>query len=124
MEKEDLRFLVYDDLNISSPELDCYFECPHFGDEKNNGFNNTASRCGLITRYYEDELYVRSYCVRNYGGGIMILYEKETKCYSIVVIGEDDGNWFPVDSWIFSKSDFVLCYSEALSVFNNNFKEE
>lgn len=123
MDKDDLRFIIYDDLGISSPEIDCYVECQHFGDDNHRGFNNAATRCGLITRYYEDETYVRSYCVKNYDGGIMILYEKPTNSFSVIVIGEDDGNWFPIDKWKFSKTDFVLCYSEALSIFNNNFKE-
>lgn len=123
MDKDELRFMVYGDLGISSPELDAYLECPHFGDERHRGLNNAAERAGYITRYYEDDSYVRAYCVKNYDGGILILYEKETKSFSVIVLGEDDGDWFPKESWRFDKSDFVYCYSEALSIFNNNFKE-
>lgn len=124
MDKDCLNSMIYQDLGISSPEICAYTECYTFGDKKNKGFHNAASKCNVITRYYEDKCCARSYCVGDYEGGIMILYEKDTKCYSVIVLGEDDGIWFPVDSWTFSKSDFVLCYSEALSMFNNNFKEE
>lgn len=124
MKTEDLKDIICSDLGISSPEMDTYTECYTFGDNKNKGLHNAASKFGIISRYYEDNFYVRSYCVMDYDGGIMILYEKDTKCYSVIVLGEDDGNWFPVDSWNFSKTDFIMCYSEALSMFNNNFIEK
>lgn len=119
----DLKMMVYSDLGISSPELDAYTECPHFSNGTDFGLNNASSKGGLITRYYEDENYARAYCVMDYDGGIMILYEKESKKYRIIILGEDDGNWFPKESWSFDKLDFITCYSECLSIFNNNFKE-
>lgn len=30
----------------------------------------------------------------------------------------------PKESWSFDKLDFITCYSECLSIFNNNFKED
>lgn len=123
MESEDLKMMIYTDLGISSPELNVYTECPHFSNGKYCGYNNASSKGGLITRYYEDKNYSRAYCVMDYDGGIMILYEKKSKKYRIIILGEDDGNWFPRDSWRFNKVDFIACYAECLSIFNNNFRE-
>lgn len=55
-------------------------------------------------------------------GGVAIIYDKFWNKYYTVILGEDDGAWFPRESWTFTrKSDYIACMSEALSIFNSNF---
>lgn len=124
MTKEELRNMICDDLAISSPELDEYAECIHTVHRIYETLHNAAEKCNTIIRYYDDGEIARAYCVYNYGGGIGISYERKNKKFSVFVIGEDDGNWFPVDEWHFSKDKFVHAYIEAFAIFNENFKEE
>lgn len=129
MTQEELRSLIYSDLGISSPELDEYINCVHTikPNHKNKylgiALHNAAEKCNTIIRYYDDGVIARSYCVYTYDGGICIMYDRTTKKFSVIMIGEDDGNWFPVTEWHFSKNNFVNAYTEALAIFNSNFKE-
>lgn len=129
MTTEDLRFMIYDDLGLSSPELDEYVKCIHTVPYKHaNKYmyvaqHNSAEKCNTIIRYYDDGEIARAYCVYTYDGGIGIMYDRESKMFSVFVIGEDDGNWFPVNEWNFSKDEFVTAYIEAFAIFNENFKE-
>lgn len=125
MNDEELRLLVYSDLGgASTALLNNYTDCPDFDDRGMKTYN-AASRGNFITRYYDDGEFVRAYCVLEYDGGVMILYDKSESSYRVILIGEDDGFWFPAEKWKFNnKSDFIACYSEALSIFNNNFSEE
>lgn len=73
-------------------------------------------------KYYEDDRFARAYGLRAYEGGVAIIYDKFWNKYYTVILGEDDGAWFPRESWTFTrKSDYIACMSEALSILNSNF---
>lgn len=94
-----------------------------FKTKKCKSYKRASERCNSIIRYYEDDRFVRAYSLVAYEGGIVIIYDKFYKTYYTIILGEDDGSWFPRDSWNFrGKSTFIACLSEALSIFNSNFQ--
>lgn len=117
--------LIRKDTDILSPEFDeytkslhtaikhCEYPVDHFASEKG----------GMITRYYEDDRFARAYGLIAYKGGIAIICDKQYNEYYTTILGEDDGAWFPRESWAFDKSDYIACIAEALSIFNSNFNE-
>lgn len=124
---EELINMIAEDLHLSSPELDVYTESPHNApvvlENKyiSYALKNAAEKCNIITRYYDDGKIVRAYALYSYIGGICIMYNLKMKTFSIVILGEDDGYWFPRDEWYFDKNDFITLYTEACSIFNENF---
>lgn len=116
---DDIRDLIIDDLGPACPEFDCIES-----DVFENAYKSQSETCNLITRYYEDDNYARAYAVSPYKEGIMILMNKKSKEYNIIVIGEDDGCWFPThyyDGIRTDKHNFISLVSEALGIFNSNF---
>ncbi len=94
-----------------------------FETKKCKSYKRASERCNSIIRYYEDDRFVRAYSLVAYEGGIVIIYDKFYKTYYTIILGEDDGSWFPVDSWNFrEKNTYIACLSEALSIFNSNFQ--
>lgn len=94
-----------------------------FETKKCKSYKRASERCNSIIRYYEDDRFVRAYSLVAYEGGIVIIYDKFYKTYYTIILGEDDGSWFPRDSWNFrGKATFIACLSEALSIFNSNFQ--
>lgn len=94
-----------------------------FETKKYKSYKRASERCNSIIRYYEDDRFVRAYSLVAYEGGIVIIYDKFYKTYYTIILGEDDGSWFPRDSWNFrEKTTFIACLSEALSIFNSNFQ--
>ena len=88
-------------------------------------WKRASEKGGVIARYYEDSRYIRAYGLIAYEGGVAIIYDKFYGSYSTITLGEDDGAWFPKESWGFTrKQDFIACLSEALSIFNANAKIE
>lgn len=124
MTREELNYMIYDDLGLSSPELDEYTKCVHTLPRKYETSHNSAEKCNTIIRYYDDGEVARAYCVHSYDGGIGIMYNRNTKSFSTFVIGEDDGNWFVTKELHISKHRFINAYIEALAIFNGNFKGE
>lgn len=118
-ELDNIRDIIIDDLGPASPECDC-IESNLFED----AYKCQSEACNLITRYFEDDNYARAYAVHTYSEGIMILFDKKTNNYNIIVIGEDDGSWFPTHYYSgigTNKSNFIHLVSEALGIFNSNF---
>lgn len=116
--------LIINDTAILSPETDNYTEPIHtaMSNPKYSSGHVASEKCGMITRYYEDDRFAIAYGLRAYEGGVAIIYDKFWNKYYTVILGEDDGAWFPRESWTFTrKSDYIACMSEALSIFNSNF---
>lgn len=72
-----------------------------FETKKCKSYKRASERCNSIIRYYEDDRFVRAYSLVAYEGGIVIIYDKFYKTYYTIILGEDDGSWFPRDSWNF-----------------------
>lgn len=122
-EYKDIEYIIKSDLCLSSPEQCEYNPCIHTAlDKYYKTMNNAMERCNDITRYYEDKEYARAYSLSCYSGGITVFYEKNTGCYYIFILGEDDGSWFIVEKWTFDKPEFITRLSQVLSIFNANFK--
>lgn len=119
---QELRDIIYTDLGIATPETD-YIESDIF--EK--AYHSPSEKCNLITRYFEDDKYVRAYAVKAFGEGIMIIFDKTLNSYNIIVLTEDDGYWYPTDYYsgiTMLKSTFISLLTEAISIFNSNFNSE
>ena len=124
---DTIEDLIRDDTSILSPEADNYVEPLHtaMNNPKYSSGHVASEKCSMITRYYEDDKFARAYGLRTYEGGIAIIYDKYYGRYYTIVLGEDDGAWFPRESWSFTrKSDYIACMSEALSIFNSNFNHD
>ena len=126
---DDIDNMVrFDTVNVT-PNCDVYEECQHTAlNKKNNkAIRDVDFNCNIATRYYEDKNYARAYALSPYECGVMILCNKQYNAITISVLGEDDGAWFISDNskleYIGGKSNFIGLVSEALSVFNNNYKE-
>ena len=81
-----------------------------------------------ITRIFRDGEFIRCYALDNYGG-IAIISKNEIIHFQIVTLGEDDGSHFLIGentycSYHGNKYEFVHLLCEALSIFNNNIKDE
>lgn len=116
---DEIRELIIEDLGPACPEYDCLES-----DMYNDAYKNQSETCNLITRYFEDDNYARSYAVSPYEEGIMVLMDKKSNEYNIIVIGEDDGCWFPThyyNGMSTKKSTFITLVTEALGIFNSNF---
>lgn len=121
-ELELLSELIMNDLGPASPEI---------GDVETDlvdgAWKSQSEKCNMITRYFEDDKYARSYSTMSYHEGIMVLFDKSVGTYNIIVIGEDDGCWFPSDYYygiVTDKSTFICLLTEAISIFNSNFNSE
>lgn len=116
---DEIRELIVNDLGPACPEFDCIES-----DIYKDAYKAQSESGDLIIRYFEDDNYARSYAVSPYEEGIMILMNKKSNKYNIIVIGEDDGCWFLThyyDGICTKKSSFITLVSEALGVFNSNF---
>lgn len=122
MTREEVDDLIRCDTAYACPE--CTEETTMIFDGM-EGFHCADEKCGVITRYYEDNKTARAYALTPYSSGFCIIYDKPTESYFSAVLGEDDGAWFLVDyPWtIFNKSEFICVMSEALSIFNANFEQ-
>lgn len=119
---DELRGIIYDDLGPATPEVD-YIE----SNIVEHAFHSPSEKCNTITRYFEDDEYVRAYAVEVYTEGIMIIFNKKNRTYNIIVIQEDDGCWFPSQYYEgikCIKSTFISLLTEAISIFNSNFNSE
>lgn len=129
MTRNQLIDMLYEDLGLSSPALGEYIDCIHAVPQKQQrkyfglAQHNAAEKCNTIIRYYDDGQIARAYCVYTYDGGIGIMYDRESQSFSVFVIEEDDGYWYPATDWHCSKDTFITAYIEALAIFNENFKE-
>lgn len=122
---EEVENVIIEDTSALSPERngEDIIIYSAFGTNKCKSYKRVSERCNSIIRYYEDDRFVRAYSLVAYEGGIVIIYDKFYETYYTIILGEDDGNWFPRDSWNFSeKTTFIACLSEALSIFNSNFQ--
>ena len=80
-----------------------------------------------ITRIFRDGEFIRCYALDNHGG-IAIISKNEVTDFQIVTLGEDDGSHFLIGentycSYHGNKHEFIHLLWEALSIFNNNIKE-
>lgn len=122
---EEIEFIIIKDTSPLSPEREDEYEsiCSSFYTKEHKSYKRITERCNSIIRYYESDRFVRAYSLVPYEGGIAIIYDKFYKNYYTITLGEDDGSWFPVDSWNFrEKNTYIACLSEALSIFNSNFQ--
>ena len=117
-----LRELIISDLGPASPE---------FNEVETNLFNGAwksqSENFNVITRYFEDNEYVRAYCCYPYSEGVMILFDKKLKSYNIIIIEEDNSVWFPSHYYYgtsINKSSFIYLLTEVISIFNSNFNSE
>ena len=125
--------IIDNDLFSINPEYGVMKKCQHQaildwgGCEKENYVDFT---CDIATRYYEDENYARAYALTPYGSGVAIFADKKEDRYTLFMLGEDDGAWFVSTvhylAWVnySNKLTFVSLISEALSIFNANYKYE
>lgn len=122
---EEIEFIIIKDTSPLSPEREDEYEsiCSSFHTKEHKSYKRITERCNSIIKYYESDRFVRAYSLVPYEGGIAIIYDKFYKNYYTITLGEDDGSWFPVDSWNFrEKNTYIACLSEALSIFNSNFQ--
>lgn len=125
MDRNEIREIIIQDTGISSPEICSYKECPHsaIGKKRDDRLGNSMAKCDSIIRYYEDKYYARAYSLGEYSCGFMILYNKAEKRFYAYLLGEDDGAWFIEEGCYFDeKNDFIARTTEAISMFNSNFK--
>lgn len=122
---EEIEFIIIKDTSPLSPEREDEYEsiCSSFCTKEYKSYKRITERCNSIIRYYKSDRFVRAYSLVPYEGGVAIIYDKFYKNYYTITLGEDDGSWFPVDSWNFrEKNTYIACLSEALSIFNSNFQ--
>lgn len=122
---EEIEFIIIKDTSPLSPKREDEYEsiCSSFYTKGYKSYKRITERCNSIIRYYESDRFVRAYRLVPYEGGVAIIYDKFYKNYYTITLGEDDGSWFPVDSWNFrEKNTYIACLSEALSIFNSNFQ--
>lgn len=122
---EEIEFIIIKDTSHLSPGREDEYEsiCNSFYTKEYKSYKRITERCNSIIRYYESDRFVRAYSLVPYEGGVAIIYDKFYKNYYTITLGEDDGSWFPVDSWNFrEKNTYIACLSEALSIFNSNFQ--
>lgn len=82
-----------------------------------------------IVRIYRDGEYTRCYALDSNGGVAIISSNDLDRNFRIVTLGEDDGYHFLNSAHVYedyygNKTGFVHLVSEALSIFNNNVKED
>lgn len=126
MNREEIDRIIRED-TAWSPESDDYEEISIVDNGKvYKGYKHAMEKGGSVARYYEDTETVRAYALTLYETGVAIIFDKKNKSYFTAVLGEDDGSWFLVDkSWnILHKSTFIACMSEALNLFNANFRDK
>lgn len=126
MNREEIDRIIRED-TAWSPESDDYEEIFIVDNGKvYKGYKHAMEKGGIVARYYEDAETVRTYALTLYETGVAIIFDKKNKSYFTAVLGEDDGSWFLVDkSWnILHKSTFIACMSEALNLFNANFRDK
>ena len=81
-----------------------------------------------ITRIFRDGEFIRCYALDNHGG-IAIISKNDVIHFQIVTLGEDDGSHFLIGentycSYYGDKHEFIHLLCEALSIFNNNIKDD
>lgn len=82
-----------------------------------------------IVRIYREGKYTRCYALDSNGGVAIISPNGTGRDFQILTLGEDDANHFLNGACVYErywggKTGFVHLVSEALSIFNNNVRDD